>query len=465
MAVSSITTAPVRELLPIRGAKRQKLSLALSLYFIVFSGSIYLLFGTFEDGLLSGKSGDSPLYMGLLFFTYSVLLYQLAIVRVAAIGTVLKSIALLMFVFSGSVSLFTAGAAGISVIRFGLYIVTIGAGLLISLRYSLEEVCETFFYTSFAITTAHFLAYPLLSGRIVYDSLERETLLGLTSYAGLFPHKSVAATFFSLSLIISLARYFGSRDTTARRLSIALACGSAVALLIAGAVGRLLALLLSALGSLLLRAFLRKDTVSLILIASGLILVALAYLVIGNNWIYLFGRSWNLTGREELIDLWPRFFLEKPVFGYGFDGFFTDVAGAAGSYLSDLNGGRGFSTFESVYLDLLIEFGLVGGLCYVCILLSGFWKSIRFYNTSTSKYKFVPLLLIVWAIIGSAMDSGVLRQNTVDCVLVFWIYFGVDRVDRARLRRSIARSRDFRQIETSSLIGETRYQGLPAGPH
>ena len=457
--VNSITTAPVRELLTIQGTKRLKRSLALSLYLIVFSGSIYLLFGTFDEGSLSGKSGESSLYLGLLFFTYSVLLYQLTVVRIAALGTVLKSTALLMFILSGSVSLFTAGAAGMSVVRFGLFIVTISAGLLISLRYSLDEFCETFFYTSFAITIAHFLAYPLLAGRIVYDALDRETLLGLTSYAGLFPHKSVSATFFSLSLIISLARYFGSRAATPRRLSMALACGSIVALLLSGAVGRLLALLISALVGLLFRAFFRKDNVSLLLLVGGLMLGAVAYLVIGNNWIYFFGRNWNLTGRDDLFELWPRFFMEKPVFGYGFDGFFTDVAGSAGSILSDLNGGRGFSTFESVYLDLLIEFGVVGGFCYACILLIGLWKSIRSYNTGNSKYKFVPLLLILWIIIGSAMDSGVLHQNSLDCVLVFWIYFGVDRLDKLRLRRSIGRSQDLRRFESISRgpIGESIY--------
>jgi exopolysaccharide production protein ExoQ len=450
VVVDSITAAPVRELSPIHGAKRRTRSLALYLYIVVFSGSIYLLFGTFDDGSLSQKSGDSPLYLSLLLVTYSVMFYQLAVVRDVALGTVFKSIALLLFVSGGFVSFAVAGAAGISVIRFLLFIVTISAGLLISSRYSLDEFCETFFFTSFAITTAHFLAYPLLAGRIVYDSLARETLLGLTSYAGLFPHKSVAATFFSLSLMISLARYFGSSARTIRRSSIILACGSIVALLMCGAVGRLLFLLISVLVGLLLRAFLRKDMTSLFFIGGGLILGAAVYLSIGNgSWIVFFGRNWNLTGREELFDLWPRFFWDKPVFGYGFDGFFTDMAGAPASYLSDLDEGRGFSTFESVYLDLLIEFGLVGGFLFVFILISALWQSIRFYIRGTSKYKFVPLLLIVWAILGSALDSGVLRQNSIDCVLVFWIYFGVDNAYRAQPRRSIGRNRDFRRSEVA----------------
>jgi hypothetical protein len=144
VVVNSIAGASVREL-PVHSTKRLKRGLALFLYLVVFSNSIYLLFGTFDEGSLAGKSGDSYLYQGLLYFTYSVILYQLAGVRVAALGMVLNSFALLMFVSSGTLSLFTAGVPVISMVRFGLFVVTISTGLLISLRYSLDEFCETFF--------------------------------------------------------------------------------------------------------------------------------------------------------------------------------------------------------------------------------------------------------------------------------------------------------------------------------
>ena len=141
--------------------------------------------------------------------------------------------------------------------------------------------------------------------------------------------------------------------------------------------------------------------------------------------------------------------MEKPLFGYGFDGFFTDVAGAPGSYLADLNGGRSFSTFESVYLDLLIEFGLIGGLIYFWILLRSLGNAIRFHGQSASKYRLLPLLVMTWAIIGSGLDSGIVHQNSLDCVLVLWVYFGVDRFNKAQSRR-VQASRDFRSFRDRS---------------
>jgi exopolysaccharide production protein ExoQ len=431
-----------RESYSTASARPRGLSPALILYTVVFSGSIYLLFGTFDEGSLSQKAGDSPLYLGLLLLTYSTMIVELASSRAKAIRTLAGSPAVLLFACSGVVSMITAGVPSVSAVRFGIYLVTITAGLVISVRYSLDEFCETFFYVSFAIMITHFLAYPLLAGRIVYDPLERQTLLGLTSYAGLFPHKSVAATFFSLSLVISVARYFGSRSAPAtRRSSLILACGSAIAILLAGAVGRLLSLLAGTLVVLLIRAFLRKDHIDLFILLGALVLGALAYFAISDGtWIYFFGRSWDLTGRQELFELWPRFFWERPVFGYGYDGFFTDVAGAPAAYLFDLNGGRGFSTFESVYLDLLIQFGLIGGLLFIWILLAAFWNAIKYYRRGTSKYKLLPVFFVAWAIIGSGLDSGILQQNSIDCVLLFWIYFGVDRVYNAQPRRFMPRN-------------------------
>ncbi|MFT4115677.1 O-antigen ligase family protein [Bradyrhizobium sp.] len=450
-----------RGMSPQRGMMRFKYSLPLVFYFVVFSGSIYLLFGTFDEGELSEKSGGSPLYMGLLLITYSMVLLQLAMVRGAALGVVFRSLPLLAFVCCGFLSLIVAGAAGISVMRYCLLIATIAAGLLISVRYSLDEFCETFFWTSFTVTVAHFLAYPLLSGRIVYDPLERGTLLGLTSYAGLFPHKSVAATFFSLALVISVARYLGAQTKKTKRSSIALAFLSFIALLLCGAVGRLLFLLISAVVTMLVRAFLARNTRMFLLLGGAIVSGGIFYFLMGDSgWIFFFGRSWSLTGREELFQLWPRFFLDKPLLGYGFDGFFTDVAGAPGSYLADLAGGRGFSTFESVYLDLLIQFGAMGAAFFCWMLLVGFGRSVRFYLRDSSKYKVIPLLLIIWTVLGSALDSGILTQNSLACVIAFWIYFGVDRAYRSSSKRGPALGRLKGNSFTRAI--ELR-RGLPLG--
>jgi exopolysaccharide production protein ExoQ len=183
------------------------------------------------------------------------------------------------------------------------------------------------------------------------------------------------------------------------------------------------------------RAYLQKKLQVLIIGLVALIVASLAVLFIGEHGLLaIFGRSADFTGRQELFDAWPRFFLERPIFGYGFDGFFTDRPGAPSELVADLTG-RSFATFESSYLDLLIQFGLTGGFLYACVLLSALSTSIGYYKTSASKYKFVPMFVMVWSIAGSALDSGILIQNRFECVLVFWIYFGIDRAYKARPRR------------------------------
>ena len=299
VVINRLSAASVRYPSANYAVKRQALAPALILYFAIFSGSIYLLFGSFYEGELAGKSGNSPFYLGLLFATYTVMLYQLAFVREAALETTFRSLAVLAFICSGFISLVTAGAAGISVMRYFLYVFTILTSLLISTRYSLDEFCENFFWASFAITILHLAAYPVLKDRIVYDSLERETVLGVLSYAGLFPHKSAAGTFFSLSLMVSLVRFFGSRVKSTRYSSLFLACASGIALLAAGAVGRLVFLLISAMASLFIREALRRRLVPLILFSIALVFGAIAYLWIGEGFLALsFGPVYGSDGTD-----------------------------------------------------------------------------------------------------------------------------------------------------------------------
>src|SRR5262249_31927255 len=143
----------------------------------------------------------------------------------------------------------------------------------------------------------------------------------------------------------------------------------------------------------------------------------------------VFGRSTDFTGRDALVQLWPTFFWEKPMLGYGFGGFFTGQAGSPAEQLSYLLSKAGmYSTFENAYLDILIQFGLVGGILYASILIKAVLKSAQFYKSSMSMYKVVPINVLACVLATSFSESSLLQQNFVVCVFVFWIYFGVDRV-------------------------------------
>src|SRR5262249_53055134 len=153
-------------------------------------------------GQLSQKSGESLAYQALIFTVYSVILYSLVRTWPAASTTLMKSAGLLILICSSMLSYIAAGAGTITLMKFVLYLLTISAALAISSRYNIDEVCETFFFTSVLIIILYGLAYPFLNGQIEYDQLSRANLVGLSSYAGLFPHKNSAAEVFSFCFIV-----------------------------------------------------------------------------------------------------------------------------------------------------------------------------------------------------------------------------------------------------------------------
>lgn len=414
--------------------KIRSYSLLLCFYFIVFTNSVYLLFSGFDNGQLAQKSGESFAYQGLIFITYFVVLYKLTSAWPIAISALMKSPGLLILICCSIFSYIAAGAENIVLLRYVLYLLTICAALDISSRYNIDEVCEAFFYTSSFIIIVYLLAYPLLHNQIIYDQLARSNLIGGSSYAGLFPHKNAAAEVFALSLIVSLARFYGSRDAARKYTSLIMVCGSILVIAMAGAIGPLLALMLGLAASFLFQTLIRGDIVRALLIGCVLLLAIIVVLSIGLDEILsVFGRTTDLTGRTLLAEYWPRFFWEKPMLGYGFGGFFTGLPGAPGEMFSHLlSMDRMYATFESAYLDILIQFGLVGGIIYASILIKAIMKSTRFYKTSTSMYKVVPINILAYVLVVSFSDASLLLQNFVVCIFVFWIYFGVDSVGALR---------------------------------
>ena len=226
--------------------------------------------------------------------------------------TLLKSPGVILFIGSALLSYVAVGAENIVILRFVLYVLTITAALDISSRYNIDEVCETFFYTSIIIFIGYCLAYPLLRGLIKYDELARDNLFGLPSYAGLFPHKNAAAEVFSLVFIVSLARFSGSRDTGRRGASLSMMCGSLLVMVMAGAIGPLFALMLGLAASILLRALVRGDLTFGVPFACILMIPVVLLFTFGVDGILsFFGRSSNFTGRETLAHFWRELFLAK----------------------------------------------------------------------------------------------------------------------------------------------------------
>ena len=313
-----------------------------------------------------------------------------------------------------------------SLVKFGMYFMTIMFGAWITTIDNVDEVFETFFRVGILILILHFAAYPVFSG-VSYDDLNRTTIIGTKIYAGIFGHKQLAGEFFCLNVLVCATRFFSNRK---KEPIILLLIGlNLLALLLAGASGPLLSLGVAAAVTFGLRLIIARKadlaTIYWMLAAFGVLIVA----IVGVSSIFeLVGRNASLTGRDFLFSVWPRFFLERPLLGYGFAGFFTGLPGAPAVGLWQIAPFQeDVGTFESAYLEAGIQFGLIGALLFGFILLKAIVTAIQFARRSDSIYKFGPLLFLMLIVVSSLSDNALMLHNHIYVVIVFWAYFGLEK--------------------------------------
>ena len=84
-----------------------------------------------------------------------------------------------------------------------------------------------------------------------------------------------------------------------------------------------------------------------------------------------------------------------------------------------------YFTFESGYLEILIDFGLIGGGLFFAIMATGFRNAIRIALRPEVTYGAVPLGWLVFIAVMSISDSGLRIHNLVTAAVVGWTYFGL----------------------------------------
>jgi len=143
----------------------------------------------------------------------------------------------------------------------------------------------------------------------------------------------------------------------------------------------------------------------------------LSYFVFGEN-IIAYIHSTALLGRVEdsyastfigRIELWNeclKYLDHHPFLGYGYGSFWTPKR------LAEIPLGQGwvFASAHSGYIEMLLGLGIIGGMAYLSILITGITKSISFYKRSgVIGYAFASVMLI-WLFFNSITESIVIQS-------------------------------------------------------
>lgn len=419
-----------------------------TVFLALISNAFYLVFVDLSDVNNVGKASESLAYVGIWLTLYIVLIGAIALLKPLAIPKTWIFGAILVLT---SVTAYVSNGVEVSsIVKLVSLVLTILFGGWAADRFSADRVFSIFFSLALVITVVHLLLYPLLANAefaVVYDRLQRNTLLGTTPYAGIFPHKNLAATFFVQAIVIGVGMAFSPGGKWTVSLFIRLGI-FALALLLSGAVSPILSGALSVaimfVGATYQRAPAIAGLVGVVVAA-----VILALIAFPDTWLELFNRDDTFTGRTYLYESWYSYFSAKPIFGYGYGEAFNGTDDSLGEAL---NAGTGlwysrYQNFESGFLQALIEFGVIGGLTYAAAFYFAGRYAVRTVFDGSASYTLVPLGIFAYCFVSSLNEVPVVVPNTTT---LFFLSFlaakyalqpAVKAVPGSRGRRSHPRGR------------------------
>jgi exopolysaccharide production protein ExoQ len=429
----------------------------LSVYLLMVGGSLYFLFYFLEGADAAGKAGETITYQIVWFVLYLLLITKLAM-RKERIGSLLFSSGFfLAFLCTAATSLLANHAEIDSLIKFGMYLMTVAFAAWIVTNYNdpVDQVLETLYRLGIVVIVIHVLAYPI--GReIVWDPLDRPTLLGNMPYAGLFGHKNLAGSYFAMTALICTAKFL-SPECNNRSLSLILVLMNVALLVVSGAVGALVSFSVAAALTVGVYFFIERKVdlaAAFLLVAASITLVTMVHGV--SNLFAFIGRDDTFTGRIELWSLANIFFWRHPLLGYGYANFFT-ADGASSIFWSMVPGQIKYWSFDNSYIEIGIQFGMIGGFFFSLILLRGIQNAFRFSINVNSAYKLGPLALLSYILVSSFFDSYLVLHNYIACVIIFWTYFGLQpTTSKEAASTRAARFWQWRQQKMAFRLGHAR---------
>jgi exopolysaccharide production protein ExoQ len=150
-------------------------------------------------------------------------------------------------------------------------------------------------------------------------------------------------------------------------------------------------------------------------------LIAVAYLIVGitpDTIIIWLGREPNLTGRT---DFWPylqQAIADRPILGYGYDGFFgSDVGNDYLSYLVVEMGGWSPYHAHNSFMQILLDGGLAGMGLFAFALLGAFRRAFTYAWNEANRAALWPVAILLYLFCGSFTETYFARFNTVEWVL------------------------------------------------
>lgn len=308
-----------------------------------------------------------------------------------------------------------------------------GLGVLIAVRFSLEEMFSLFVYTLLFSAIASIALVFIAPETVVHGP--RNVHAG--AWHGIYAHKNQFGIFMALgfSQVLLLGKRWGRWRFVMMALFFIAALGSTSATAVLLCVGSLLVLPL-------LRVLRVHHT---LLLGSLLILVPIGLGILGTmaiNYAVIaeaLGRDATLTGRTELWAESLTLIAERPLGGWGMRGAF-----APGSPIFDNIIWDGAPYAHNHWLDTTLDLGFVGITLYTLVLIPTLLRALAYTNQQKTLESAFPLIFLVFLHIANFGTESVLTMW--DFRLVLFVAFGYGLALQGRTRGDMPYRREYEAV-------------------
>lgn len=266
------------------------------------------------------------------------------------------------------------------------------------------------------------------SQALYFDSHGRPTIVGTHPIRGFFNHKITASLYATIGAIACLACYKGAK----RILSIS--CLGLFVVLTGSSTG--LVLFPAGLALFLLLNFIRRvrgERAAQGVALFGVIVAALIVGILSANIeaiLASLGRDPTLTGRTLLWEWGVKTWLQRPVLGWGFNGYFNGPDAKAISEAIKSFENYNVPHFHQSYIQTAVDLGIPGIVALLGIqisIVSRAWTLMRTRDTQTGA-EFLTILSV--SIIAALTMFVFITYNHFVTLIMFAIYFSL-RQNRA----------------------------------
>ena len=386
------------------------------------------LFGVFAS-IKIGASESSSLSPIIFPFLYLFTLYSLTKVRFSKKDSFIQ--ALCIFLFSGllitALLSYNPIASSLSVIYLFFNFIF---GIWLAKTHTKDEfLIRTLEALTFTLLISIILLFVRPDLVIYVDPLDRDSIIGLPNFKGLFPHKIHAGIYCIIGFILS--RYFYLKVKTRKYLFLAtffvigvLGSGSSLAfatLLLVSVITPTIKFIKLSFG---LQGLFLLTFVTILIIVFGI------YFGLSKYILESLGRDATLTGRTSIWEFGIGYIKSHPFIGGGFNVFFSESTDSPAQELWARSAFYKAPSFHNGYIEIIAEAGIIGSFSFLYILFNTFKKAIKQNDT-------LSIAIFIICLIANMAAAILVKQNSFFFVFLIYNCLDFKGLARSRINKAI----------------------------